>query len=78
MEWTCTVRQGVQEQVSCISAQGLWVPYGPRFINRHNKPPIKNFFPESAIEELNTGHWSKSIHLALPQLLTLYVVHAEM
>ncbi|KAN0092681.1 Alpha/Beta hydrolase fold [Tylopilus felleus] len=27
------------------------------FINRHNKPLIMNFFPESVIEELDTGHW---------------------
>ncbi|KAF8552031.1 alpha/beta-hydrolase, partial [Imleria badia] len=33
-----------------------------KFINWHNKPIIKNFFPESAIEELDTGHWSKSTY----------------
>ncbi|KAF8839519.1 alpha/beta-hydrolase [Paxillus ammoniavirescens] len=28
-----------------------------KFINRHNKPLINDFFPESTVEELDTGHW---------------------
>ncbi|KAI9566846.1 alpha beta-hydrolase [Boletus coccyginus] len=42
-----------------------------KFINRHNKPPIKNFFPESAVEELNTGHW---IHAEMPNEFRKLVV----
>jgi hypothetical protein len=78
MEWTCTIRQRVKEQVSCISAQEFLVSDGTRFINWHNKPLINSYFPESAIEELDTGHWSKSTHFAHLQLLTLCIVHAEM
>ncbi|KIK94480.1 hypothetical protein PAXRUDRAFT_33490 [Paxillus rubicundulus Ve08.2h10] len=28
-----------------------------KFINRHNKPLINNFFPENIVEELDAGHW---------------------
>ncbi|KAG6337112.1 hypothetical protein ID866_1986 [Astraeus odoratus] len=28
-----------------------------KYINRHNTPVIREFFPGAAIEELNTGHW---------------------
>ncbi|KAG8212947.1 alpha beta-hydrolase [Butyriboletus roseoflavus] len=42
-----------------------------KFINRHNKPVIMNFFPETAIEELDTGHW---IHAELPHEFKKLVV----
>jgi len=34
-----------------------------KFINRHNKPLIENFFSRHIIEELDTGHW---IHAEMP------------
>ncbi|KAF8442264.1 alpha/beta-hydrolase [Boletus edulis BED1] len=42
-----------------------------KFINRHNKPLMKDFFPESAIEELDTGHW---IHAEMPNEFKKLVV----
>ncbi|KAH0833361.1 hypothetical protein J3R83DRAFT_12462 [Lanmaoa asiatica] len=42
-----------------------------KFINRHNKPLIKNFFPESTVEELDTGHW---IHAEMPNEFKKLVV----
>ena len=78
MEWTSIIRQRIEEQVSRISVRESRVSDSIRFINWHNKPLIKTFFPESVIEELDTGHWSKSTHFAYPQLLTLRIVHAEM
>ncbi|KAG6369695.1 Alpha/Beta hydrolase protein [Boletus reticuloceps] len=42
-----------------------------KFINRHNKPLIKDFFPESAIEELDAGHW---IHAEMPNEFKKLVV----
>ncbi|KAF8135137.1 alpha beta-hydrolase [Boletus edulis] len=42
-----------------------------KFINRHNEPLMKDFFPESAIEELDTGHW---IHAEMPNEFKKLVV----
>ncbi|KAF9238539.1 alpha beta-hydrolase [Melanogaster broomeanus] len=43
-----------------------------KFINHHNKPLIKDFFPESTIEELDTGHW---IHAEMPNEFKKLVVN---
>jgi len=43
-----------------------------KFINRYNKPLIKDFFPESTIEELDTGHW---IHADMPNEFKKLVIN---
>ncbi|KAF9223327.1 alpha/beta-hydrolase [Gyrodon lividus] len=42
-----------------------------KFINWHNESLIKCFFPESTIEELDTGHW---IHAEMPNEFKKLVV----
>ena len=34
-----------------------------RYINRHNTPVLKTFFPNARLEELEAGHWGKPICL---------------
>ncbi|KAI6039851.1 alpha beta-hydrolase [Pisolithus marmoratus] len=46
-----------------------------KYINRHNVPIIKQFFPEAVIRELDTGHWGQPNEFR--RLVTDYILHTD-